>query len=246
MSHFASAGGQIPLALGIKERPGFDLFVTGENHEAVQGIKNLAGGSQHSSIYVWAQSGTGVSHLLQAACMLSDAMNFQVAYVPLRDYGELDPQVLENLDNMDMVCIDDLDAIAGMPAWEQPLLHLYNRLRDKGSVMLFGAHASPQSVNFQLQDLKSRLSWGLVFHLKPLNDQDKIEVLQRRASARAFDLPAEVAGYLVNRVPRDLPNLITLLDELEKATLAEQRKLTIPFVKTFLNKNSESRSQNSE
>lgn len=234
MSHIASAGGQIPLALGIKERPGFDLFVTGENHEAVQGIKNLASGAHQSSIFVWAQSGAGVSHLLQAACMLADAMNHQVAYVPLCDYSELDPQVLENLDNMDMVCMDDIDAIAGMPAWEQPLLHLYNRLRDKGCAMLIGAHASPQLLNFQLQDLKSRMGWGLVYHINPLNDQDKIEVLQRRASARAFDLPVEVAGYLVNRVRRDLPSLITLLDELEKATLAEQRKLTIPFVKSLM------------
>jgi len=234
MSLFASAGGQIPLALGIKESPGFDLFVIGENYEAIQGIKNLASGSLFSSIYVWAQSGTGVSHLLQAACMLADKMDFQVAYVPLGYFNELDPQVLENLDNMDMVYIDDIDAIAGKPAWEQPLLHLYNRLRDKGCAMLIGAHASPQSINIQLQDLKSRMGWGLVYHLKPLNDQDKIEVLQRRASARAFDLPTEVAAYLVNRVQRDLPSLITLLDELEKATLAAQRKLTIPFVKSVM------------
>ena len=236
MSYIASAGGQIPLALGIKERPGFDLFVTGENHEAVQGIKNLASGSQQSTIYVWAQTGTGVSHLLLAACMQADAMNQQVAYVPLSDHGEIDPQVLENLDNMDLVCIDDIDAIAGLSVWEQPLLHLYNRLRDKGCAMLIGAHASPQLLNFQLQDLKSRMAWGLVYHIKPLNDRDKIEVIQRRARARAFDLPVEVAGYLVNRVRRDLPSLITLLDELEKATLAEQRKLTIPIVKTFLQK----------
>ena len=234
MSHIASAGGQIPLALGIKERPGFDLFVTGDNREAVQAVKNLASGSQQTSIYVWAQSGTGISHLLQAACMLADEMNYQVAYIPLSDYSVLSPQVLENLDSMDLVCIDDIDAVAARPEWEQPLLHLYNRLRDKDRVMLVGAHTSPQSVNFQLQDLKSRMGWGLVYHLKPLNDQDKIEILQHRAKARAFDLPAEVAGYLVNRVQRDLPSLISLLDDLENATLAEKRKLTIPFVKTFL------------
>jgi DnaA-homolog protein len=230
MSHIASAGGQIPLALGIRERPGFDLFVTGENREAVEGIKKIAKGA----MYVWAQPGNGISHLLLAACMQANEQGKQVAYIPLVEHSKLDPEVLENLDNMDMVCIDDIDAVAGIPGWEQPLLHLYNRLRDKGCSMLIGAHNSPQSINFQLQDLKSRMSWDLVYHIKPLNDQDKIQVLQRRAEARAFDLPKEVAEYLVNRVRRDLPNLITLLDELEKATLAEQRKLTIPFVKSRL------------
>lgn len=228
MSHIASAGGQIPLALGIRERPGFDLFVTGENHEAVKGIQNIAKGT----MYVWSQPGNGISHLLLAACTQANEQGKQVAYIPLAEHSKLNPQVLENLDTMDMVCIDDIDAVAGLPEWEQPLLHLYNRLRDNGCIMLIGAHASPQSINFQLQDLKSRMNWDLGYQIKPINDQDKIEVLQRRAKARAFDLPAEVAEYLVNRVRRDLPNLITLLDELEKATLAEQRKLTIPFVKS--------------
>jgi len=230
MSHIASAGGQIPLALGIRERPGFDLFVTGENHEAVEGIKNIAKGA----MYVWAQPGNGVSHLLLAACTQANEQGKQVAYIPLADYSQLDPQVLENLDNMDMVCIDDIDVVAGLSEWEQPLLHLYNRLRDKGCIMLIGAHTSPQSIDFQLQDLKSRMNWDLVYHIKPLDDQAKIEVLQRRAKARAFDLPTDVAEFMVNRVRRDLPSLITFLDELEKATLAEQRKLTIPFVKSRL------------
>lgn len=230
MSHIASAGGQIPLALGIRERPGFDLFVTGENHEVVESLKNISKGA----MYLWAQPGNGISHLLLAACTQANEQGKQVAYIPLAEHSKLNPQVLENLDAMDMVCIDDIDAVAGLPEWEQPLFHLYNRLRDKGCIILIGAHTSPQSINFQLQDLKSRMGWDLVYQIKPLDDQDKIEVLQRRAKARAFDLPVEVAEYLVNRVRRDLPNLITLLDELEKATLAEQRKLTIPFVKSRL------------
>jgi DnaA family protein len=230
MSHIASAGGQIPLALGIRERPGFDLFVTGENREVVESIRNISRGA----MYLWAQPGNGVSHLLLAACMQANEQGKQVAYIPLAEHSQINPQVLENLDTMNMVCIDDIDAVAGMPAWEQPLLHLYNRLRDKGCMMLLGAHCGPQTVAFQLPDLKSRMSWDLVYHLKPLNDHEKIEVLQRRAKARAFDLPTEVAEYLVNRVRRDLPSLIALLDELEKATLAEQRKLTIPFVKSRL------------
>jgi DnaA-homolog protein len=230
MSHIASAGGQIPLALGIRERPGFDLFVTGENHVVVESLKNISKGA----MYLWAQPGNGISHLLLAACTQANEQGKQVAYIPLAEHSKLNPQVLENLDAMDMVCIDDIDAVAGLPEWEQPLFHLYNRLRDKGCIILIGAHTSPQSINFQLQDLKSRMSWDLVYQIKPLDDQDKIEVLQRRARARAFDLPVEVAEYLVNRVRRDLPNLITLLDELEKATLAEQRKLTIPFVKSRL------------
>jgi len=234
MNRIASVGGQIPLALSIKEKPGFDLFVVGDNSETCHSIKSIAKGIKQSSCYLWGQSGCGVSHLLQAACMLADDHKRKVSYIPLKDHAALDPEVLENLDSMDVVCIDDIDSIAGELDWEQPLLHLYNRLREKGCVMLIGAHTGPKALGFQLQDLKSRMVWDLVYHLKLLDDYSKIDVLRLRANARAFELPREVAEYLVKRVRRDLPGLIKLLDQFEEATLIEKRKLTVPFVKELL------------
>ena len=41
----------------------------------------------------------------------------------------------------------------------------------------------------------------------------------------------EVAGYLMARFPRDLHSLFALLDRLDAATLAAQRRLTIPFLR---------------
>lgn len=234
MNEAIPACGQIPLALALKEKPGFDLFVVGDNAEALQALRSIAKGAKQSNFYLWGQSGSGVSHLLQAACILADESGRRIVYISLKDHAGLDPRVLENLDHMDIVCVDDIEAIAGEADWEQPLLHLYNRLRENRGAMLLGAHTSPQALAFELQDLKSRMAWDLVYHLKPLDDNDRIEALQRRARARAFELPREVAEYIVRRAPRDLPSLVALLDELERATLAEQRKLTIPFVKTLI------------
>jgi DnaA-homolog protein len=225
---------QIPLALGLQDKPGFDLFVVGNNAEVLHNIKSIAMGMKFSNLYIWGQTGTGVSHLLQAACMLSHDQGNQVAYVSLKEKDVLEPEMLENMDTMDMVCIDDIDRICSNKNWEQSLLHFYNRLREKRHNLLIGAHTSPQSLKMQLQDLKSRMTWDLVYRLQTLDDTDKIEVLQRRARARAFDLPKEVAEYIVKRFRRELPSLLAVLDDLEQATLAEKRKLTIPFVKSFL------------
>lgn len=228
------SAGQIPLALALRDKPGFESFVVGENTEVLLSIKSIAKGIKHTGLYVWGPGGSGVSHLLQAACMLAHDQRRAVAYVPLTDQAILDPDLLENMDSMDMVCIDDIDLVCGKPHWEQAILHLYNRLRENRRNLLIGAHTSPQALAMQLPDLKSRMSWDLVYHLQALGDADKIEVLQRRADARAFELPREVAEYIVNRSRRDLPDLLSILDRLELATLAEQRKLTIPFVKTHL------------
>jgi DnaA family protein len=78
------------------------------------------------------------------------------------------------------------------------------------------------------------MGWDLIFHLEPLSDLEKINVLQQRAHLRGFELSDEVAEYLVKRVKRDLPSLIKLLNKFDDATLVEKRKLTVPFVKSLL------------
>lgn len=228
------ATSQLPLAINLKEKPGFDLIIVGDNVEAMQQARRAARGISRSSLYLWGQPGCGISHLLQASCMLADEQSQRIAYIPLADNAALDPRMLENLDNMDLVCIDDMDAAAGRQDWELALLHLYNRLREAGSRLMIGAHASPQAIPLQLADLKSRMAWDLVYHIRPLRDTDKVEALQRRARARGFDLPREVAEFIVNRSKRDMPSLIACLDELENASLVQKRKLTIPFVKKVL------------
>ena len=234
MNTISSFTGQIPLALDPQQQPGFDLFVAGANHSACENVKKIAAGILKSNLYLWGSTGTGVTHLLQAACKQAAEQGRQTAYIPLGEHAALDPGMLENMEALDLVCMDDIDQIGGEQDWEQALLHLYNRRRDSEQPMLIGAHTGPQSLNFHLPDLKSRMSWDLVYHLQALSDADKIDLLQRRAAARSFSLPRDVAEYLVKRVRRDLPYLVSVMNRLEQATLVEQRKLTIPFVKTLL------------
>jgi DnaA family protein len=85
-----------------------------------------------------------------------------------------------------------------------------------------------------LADLRSRLSWGIVYQLAQVDDEEKAAILQFRASRRGLQLPAEVARYIVNRAPRAMQSLLDLLDVLDKTSLAQQRALSIPFVKQVL------------
>ena len=55
-----------------------------------------------------------------------------------------------------------------------------------------------------------------------------------RAQQRGFDLPDETARYLQRRLPRDMRSLFAVLDELDSAALAAQRRLTVPFIKDVL------------
>jgi len=227
-------GCQIPLQFGFRETADFEHFIEGPNSEVCTVCRSIALGETVHSIYLWGQAATGKSHLLQAVCNLASQNDLNVAYIPLHQHAEFSPEMLEGLEHLAMVCVDDVDSIAGQEAWEQALFHLYNRLREQQKSLLMTGSKGPRDLAFQLQDLKSRVSWDLTYHLQALSDKDKINLLQKRANTRNFKIPEEVAAYLVKNVKRDLPSLLELLDKLDQATLTEQRKLTIPFVKTLI------------
>jgi len=220
---------QLPLRIGLRDSATLGNFLTGPNAEAVAALEQ----SDEPFVYLWGASGTGKSHLLQAVCHEFAATGGTPAYLPLAE-ERLAPEVCEGLEAMPLVCFDDVQAVAGEPEWEVALFHLYNRVREAGGRLLAAGTAPPGQLGFGLPDLRSRLGWGPVFHLQPLSDDQKVEALCRRASARGITLGPEVARYLMRRYRRDTHGLFDLLERLDRASLAAKRRLTIPFVRELL------------
>jgi DnaA family protein len=86
-----------------------------------------------------------------------------------------------------------------------------------------------------LRDLQSRLQSMLVFNLINLDDTDKKQALQHRAKQRGFELSDAVADYIIVRAGRGFDDLMKVLDKLDTTSLVQQRKLTVPLVKSTLN-----------
>ncbi|MCF6210812.1 MAG: DnaA regulatory inactivator Hda [Gammaproteobacteria bacterium] len=225
---------QLPLAYAWRDGLSFDNFCGVENVAVVQSLQHGADGGGDQFIYLWGMPGTGKSHLLQAACQRAAGRGRTVAYLPLADFVELPIEALDGLEDLSLVCLDDVQAVAGVAHWEEALFHLYNRLRDSGAILLAAGDASPAGLEISLPDLRSRLGWGPVFRVQEPQEDEKTHALQVRAKARGFDLPDEVACYLIRRSPRDMTSLFALLDRLDRASLAQQRRLTIPFVRNLI------------
>ncbi len=234
MSGDNGVGTQILLAFNKYEHVDFDLYQPGENQQVLQHLQNVISGEDHKNVYLWGQAGTGKSHLLQALCTEAARAELKIAYVPLLDADTLSPQMLLGLEQLALVCLDDIDHIAGNSEWEQAVFHLYNRLRDAQTPLLITARHSPRGSPIQLPDLLSRLAWDHVFHLQSLDERSSLLALQKRAQSRGFELSDEVARYLLKRVARDMHNLFQVLDKLDRASLIAKKKLTIPFVKSLL------------
>lgn len=229
---------QLPLAYAWRDGLSFDNFCGVENVAVVQSLQHGTDGSGDQFIYLWGAPGVGKSHLLQAACQRAAGQDRTVAYFPLASFVDkqidMPVEALDGLESLSLVCLDDVQTVAGVAHWEEALFHLYNRLRDSGTILLAAGDASPAGLGIDLPDLRSRLGWGPVFRVQEPQEDEKIHALQARAKARGFDLPDEVARYLIRRSPRDMTSLFALLDRLDQASLAQQRHLTIPFVRNLI------------
>jgi len=225
---------QLPLGISLNPAISFDSFVPGSNSQALASIQSSIQGHENPFIFLWGSKGTGKSHLLQAACHQADALNLQVAYIPLLQAHSFSAAIFEGLEQFDLVCLDDVEQIAGQSDWELALFNLFNCLRDRGARLLVTADRSPTALELALPDLISRLSWGLNYRLSSLSEDETTEAMQKSAADRGLKLPLETAHYLLKHCPRDMGSLLDILDQLDRASLAAQRKLTIPFVRSQL------------
>lgn len=230
---------QLSLSVSLSDDATFENFYappTSHNRQVVAALRDqLDDGVDSTFLFLWGSAGSGCSHLLQASCHRAQAQGLTIQYLPLQELVNSAPaDLLAGLEALDFIALDDLHAVAGDPAWELALFSFYNLLRDNGKRLVIAANASPRDLPITLEDLRSRLQWGLTFQLHPLNDEEKQQALQLRARGRGLELSDEVAYFLLQRLPRNTHQLFHQLQRLDQASLAEQRKLTIPFIKKVL------------
>ncbi len=199
------------LLLDIKPaaHPTLQNFVVGRNAEAlnslvltIKGRKSPLGSGQF--IYLWGESGSGKSHLLQACKSVG-------AHV-----------------------VDDVHLLD--EAAQIDLFNQYNQRREGNKWMITAGLHAPTQMGLR-DDLATRLAWGLVYQLHPLNDSEKATALKQHAYERGMKLPNEVVDYCLRYLRRDLRTLMATLDALDEWSLTMQKPITVPMLRNLLQLN---------
>ncbi|WJF89761.1 DnaA regulatory inactivator Hda [Paraburkholderia bonniea] len=222
---------QLTLDLGTPPPSTFDNFFTGSNTELVTRLRALdgalaAGPVADRTFYLWGESGSGRTHLLQA--LIHEAAAGHARFISpqssLAAFG-FDPRVA-------LYAIDDCDRLSG--AQQIALFNLFNEVRaHPGSALIAAGNAAPLALAVR-EDLRTRLGWGLVFHLAPLPDDSKAAVLKHAAHERGIALDDGMPAYLLTHFRRDMPSLMTLLDALDRFSLEQKRAVTLPLLRAML------------
>ncbi len=222
---------QLALPLQLADHAVFASFLAGDNDTLVATLVDLSAGNVGDGCWLWGAAATGKTHLLQAVC---DAAGDRSVYLPLDMLDVAGPGILEGLESRDLVCIDDVDRVAGDADWEHALFVFYNALHEAGGKLVVAAASAPRESGFLLADLSSRMSKLPVFQLRALSDEQRVSALQLRARHRGLELPDDTAAFMLRRSRRDMASLYDLLDRLDLEALKAKRRLTIPFVRGVL------------
>jgi DnaA family protein len=224
---------QLPLGVTLRRQRGFSNFIAGPNAGAVAVLRDLLAGRVRGVVYLWGGRGSGKSHLLEACCGDASLHGRSVAYLPLAG-SSVEPDMLNGLADIALLCIDDVDSVAGNGVWEEALFHLYNQAEQASCPMVLTASVAPRTPAWKLPDLASRLTAAVVWRLHALDDSECRAALQLHARERGFELSDEVVTFVMKRLRRDMRSLSTFLGRLDRSSLAAQRRITVPFVKALL------------
>lgn len=223
---------QLPLGFEPGELFTFESFIAGENSVAMGLAQQTAVAAGESQLYFWGESGLGKSHLLQASCNLAAKNQQTVCYLTQAEIIGQSADMFDGLEQVELICLDDIEAWLVNDVWEAALFNLINRVRELNHRLIMASARPPDDAFVRLPDLRSRMAWGPVFQLQHLSDKDKFQALRYRAKQSGLELPENVADYLMQRYPRDMFGLFERLAVLDKAAMATQRRLTIPLVKS--------------
>jgi DnaA-homolog protein len=224
---------QLPLGVRLPDRAAFASFLPGGNAEALRHLEQVAAGGPAGLTWLCGAGGSGKTHLLQATCAAASE-HMRAGFVPLAQVAALGVGVLEGLPQLQCLCLDDVDRVAGQVEWERGIFALLRELEELGGRLVLAAQAPPALVHWTLADLGSRCAAGTILQLRPLSESEQHAALKLRARLRGVELPDETWHWLQRRFPRDMRTLYELLDTLDEASLAAQRRLTVPFIREVL------------
>ena len=218
---------QRAFEFSVGAEPTLDLFIPGRNAELLDALRALEQPGGERCIYIWGPAGSGRSHLLEATLSNLARDGARTA----RANGADSAERFETSRGCDAVVVDDVERLDD--GAQGHVFTLFNEMRARGAVFLAAGNAPPMRLPLRA-DLVTRLGWGLVYEVHPVTDEDAAEALSQHAAGRGFSLSLDVRDYLLARVRRDMPTLISILDALDRESLERKRPITIPLVRELL------------
>ena len=162
---------------GLDSKYQFENFVEKDGNalakkEALEVVKNL--GLKHNPLYIYGDSGSGKTHLLQAIGnkVLENNPEKRVKYISAENLleNELEIQKVRS-EEFDLLIVDDIQVLGEKDDMiQEKFFNLFNSLFGRNTQIVLSGNSEPD----QLKNVQSRLivrfKWGMTVCLRSLED----------------------------------------------------------------------------
>ena len=219
---------QIPFSFPKFDFNKFDFFHSNiVNRETIALIDNLFKFNyKDNRIYLWGPSAVGKTHILIATIKKFLNLNKEVI-----DMSFIDDNDTFNLGSIDLFFLDDIERADDKI--QNNLFNIFNMSENENATILITGSLPPNQMSLR-PDLRTRLAQCLVLNLKELEDEEKKDVLLKRSYFMGINLKLEIIDYLLKNYNRNMHELIKLIEKIDKESIIQKKRITIPFIKSFM------------
>ena len=225
---------QIALPLSLDRQFSFNNYFGHQAELVIDSLQALIRGDGESQIGVWGDAGSGKTHLLNASAYFARKLQTRFHLYDAAQLATFDVSDFEGFEQCDVLAIDNLDAIVGLPGWESCFYQVINRCREGEFNFIYSLSRKPEDLGIGLADFRSRLQWGLMLHIPASGEAEVGEILCKRAHLLGIELSGDVISYLLTHHSRNLAAQMAILKTLDEVSLSHRRKVTIPLIKQAL------------
>lgn len=220
------------LPLSFEHRPaleGDDFLVAAPNADAVAWLDRWPDWPA-PALVVWGAPGCGKSHLVSAFKARSGARDLAAEQIGA---AWVDEPGLKTSAADPVRVVDGIEHLL-TPETEEPLFHLFNRIRGRTGVLLISASAPPARWRVGLADLRSRLVALPSVEISAPDDPLLAAILVKQFADRQVRIDQDVVSYLLPRMERSFAAVGRLVADIDAEALARKRRITVPLVRDVL------------
>ena len=219
---------QIPINFSFCNTKTLDNYISENNDHLIETLKQFANNNHGQLIYLFGDKSTGKSHLCKA---VFNIIKDTKTYIDQHNF-----EILDDIDiqNINYLIIDDFEIILEKGNTEDKLFYYINEFILSKKSLLISSVMPTEQIDFSKNDLRSRLTSNLIFNIREISDDRKIEVLKKITEDIGWMIEENVCQYIMNHYQRDLFFLCNVLKSLDKSSLALKKKVTVPFVKGII------------
>ena len=140
----------------------------------------------------------------------------------------------EQFRTVDVLMIDDVQFISGKDSTQEEFFHTFNALVDQNRQLIISADKSPQDLEGIEERMRSRLGWGLVADIHPLNYELRLSILQAKEEKLQVNVPQNVLEFLAHKITTNVRELEGALNRISAFSSLVGKEINIEMTHDLL------------